>query len=395
MKYILKVYSILEYGQRKDANGNPHQEDSIFPAKDKATDKDRLFILCDGMGGHDAGEVASRTVCAAMSHSILTSQPDVEGAFTEEILQKGISDAYLALDDKDTGAAKKMGTTMTVLKLHRGGAMIGHMGDSRVYHIRPGKTAADTEILFQTRDHSLVNDLIAIGELTEEEAKTSRQKNVITRAMQPHMERRSKADVFNTSDIKAGDYFYLCSDGMLENMENNQLCYFFSESAGADEEKVEKLICATLENRDNHSAIIVHVLDVSDSIAPTEAPRKQAVPLDAPKLMAEVHDGDEAVESDSEPAPERDAVSEVENEPQHAQPTKRGKRLDVKKIAVCFVIVAAVVAGFFGLRSCEKTEGGDNADGSAIQSVTNVEAGQGDEDVVCSDADKINSVIDK
>lgn len=310
MEYKLNVYTIWEYGQRTDADGNPHQEDWTFPLPGHTTDADRLFILCDGMGGHDAGEIASATVCEAMSRSILRAQPDPEGPFSDEMLQKALSDAFLALDAKDTGAEKKMGTTLTLLKLHAGGGTIAHMGDSRVYHIRPGKTAADTRILFQTKDHSLINDLIAVGELTEEEAKYSNQKNVITRAMQPHAERRPKADIYHTADIKPGDYFYLCSDGMLENMENPQICYNFSATAGTAEEKVERLTKATQENRDNHTAILVHILEV---VRPLEekkpAPVKAAV---APvPLMAEIHDEatEASVESDTGRAGVLDSAS--------------------------------------------------------------------------------------
>ena len=93
--------------------------------------------------------------------------------------------------------------------------------------IRP-KTGKKEDIVFCTRDHSLVNDLIRVGELTPEEAKLSKQKNVITRAMQPNMERHPKADVYHTADIKKGDYFYMCSDGMLEQMEDENILFNFS-----------------------------------------------------------------------------------------------------------------------------------------------------------------------
>ncbi len=262
MEYRLEAYSIWDCGKRVDTEGRPHQEDSLFPAHGEATGADRLFILCDGMGGHDAGEVASATVCEAMSKSILSAIPDPEGAFPEDAFHKAMDDAFLALNAKDDGTSqKRMGTTMTMLKLHNAGGFIAHIGDSRVYHIRPGKTAEDTRILFRTEDHSLVNELVRAGELTPEEARHSRRRNVITRAMQPHTE-RSKADIHRTADIRPGDYFYLCSDGMLENMEDGQLCYFFSHEAGDDQHKVQSLLRATQENRDNHSAILVHILDV-------------------------------------------------------------------------------------------------------------------------------------
>ena len=265
MKYKIKVYSIMEYGQRVDANGNPHQEDCMFPPHGRALDTDRVFVVCDGMGGHEAGEVASATVCEAMSKSVLENS-NPEGEFTDEMLAKAISDAFDALDKKDTGAVKKMGTTMTFLKLHDKGCTIAHMGDSRVYHIRPGHDEKTTEILFETVDHSLVNDLVRIGELTPEEAKTSRQRNVITRAMQPNMERRPRADVYHTADIKPGDYFYMCTDGMLENADDENIKYVFSDEQGNAETKVEILTKGTAFNRDNHPAIIVHVVDVIDPL---------------------------------------------------------------------------------------------------------------------------------
>lgn len=292
MKYQLKVYSIWECGQRVDSEGNPHQEDNIFPAYEQQNNSDRLFILCDGMGGHEAGEVASSTVCSAMSTSVFESVPDSEGDFTDDDLRKAINDAFNALDALplgDVSAEKKMGTTMTFLKFHNKGCTIAHMGDSRVYHIRPGKGREDTKILFKTNDHSLVNDLIKVGELTPEEAKQSKQKNIITRAMQPKMERRPKPDVYHTVDIKAGDYFYMCSDGMLEQMEDDNLLFNFSEATGADENKVDILTQATSQNLDNHSAIIIHVLEVIDPLPIESAPVIPTVNKPVP-IMAEIEE---------------------------------------------------------------------------------------------------------
>lgn len=292
MKYKLKVYSIWECGQRVDSEGRPHQEDSIFPAFEQQKDSDRLFILCDGMGGHEAGEVASSTVCSAMSNSIFESTTDSEGDFSDEVLKKAIEDAFNALDALplgDVSAEKKMGTTMTFLKFHNKGCTIAHMGDSRIYHIRSGKGRDDTKILFKTNDHSLVNDLIKVGELTPEEAKQSKQKNIITRAMQPKMERHPKPDIYHTIDIKPGDYFYMCSDGMLEQMEDEYLPFYFSDEAGDDENKIKTLTLVTNQNLDNHSAIIVHVLDVIDPLPVETAPVLPTANKPAP-IMAEVDD---------------------------------------------------------------------------------------------------------
>ena len=256
MKFKLQACNIWELGQRA------RQEDSIFPPYGKITAEDRLFVLCDGMGGHDAGDIASSTVAEAMGHAILARVPNAEGPFTDDQFREALSEAFDALDSKDNGAAKKMGTTMTFLKFHSGGCTIAHIGDSRVYHIRSGATAAETRILFQTTDHSLVNDLVRVGELTPEEAKTSPHKNVITRAMQPNMERRPKADIYHTSDLAAGDYFLMCSDGILEQMEDENLQYIFSEKTGDLAQKADMLIRVTEQNHDNHTAVLVRIDEV-------------------------------------------------------------------------------------------------------------------------------------
>ena len=270
MKYRISVFSILEYGQRKDSEGKPHQEDSLFPSPSRLSEKDRLFIVCDGMGGHDAGEVASATVCEAMAQAV----EEKGEAFSDEVLTYALGKAYDALDARDTGALKKMGTTMTFLKLHDQGATIAHIGDSRVYHIRPGKDAKSTKILHVTKDHSLLNSLLACGELQEDDIPNFKQKNVITRAMQPNMEQRCNADIYHTQDICPGDYFYLCTDGMLENTTDDNIRFIFSDSI-PEKKKRETLLKVTGENKDNHSAIVVHVLEVDEDGKTLNAPENK------------------------------------------------------------------------------------------------------------------------
>ena len=307
MKYKLKVYTIQEMGQRLN------QEDSIFPAYGQETDADRLFILCDGMGGHDSGEVASQTVCEAMSKSVGEQTLDSEELFTDDMFNKALAEAFDALDAKDTGAVKKMGTTMTFLKLHAAGYTIAHIGDSRVYHVRPGETKDTTSILCQTVDHSLVNDLLKIGEITPEEARHFNQRNVITRAMQPNMERRPRADIIHGNDIIPDDYFFLCSDGMIEQMEDENLCFILSKSVPTDEEKVRILIQSTEQNKDNHTAILVHVLEVIDATVTNSIPNEETkmVPLPPPMRVAEIVD-DETEENATGEGENKDETSAEE-----------------------------------------------------------------------------------
>ena len=225
---------IFEIGQRAN------QEDCLYPTGEKATSEDRLFVLCDGMGGHEHGEVASQTVCKALgnwfSDNMAPSQP-----LTDNQLLAAIEYAYNALDTKDNGGIKKMGTTLTLLYIHRCGVTCAHIGDSRIYHIRPQSSSPSGRlggaILYQSRDHSLVFDLFQSGEISHEEM------------------------AIHITDIRPGDYFFLCSDGMLENMDNRALLKILSSDL-SDTEKCEQLVNISQASQDNHSAWLISIKDV-------------------------------------------------------------------------------------------------------------------------------------
>lgn len=252
MKFKIKAYNLQELGQRTN------QEDSLFPALGRSTSDDRLFVLCDGMGGHEKGEVASATVCETLSRVILSAWHPGE-VLSDELFLQALSAAYDALDAKDNGEERKMGTTLTFLCLHAGGATVAHIGDSRIYQLRPASKNSPARIVFRTQDHSLVNDLVKIGEITEEEAKHHPQKNVITRAMQPCQEHRAKADIAHLTDILPGDYFYMCSDGMLEEASDENILNIITKPNATDEQKLEMLRNVTEENKDNHTAHLIHI----------------------------------------------------------------------------------------------------------------------------------------
>lgn len=252
MKFKIKAYNLQELGQRTN------QEDSLFPALGKSTSDDRLFVLCDGMGGHEKGEVASATVCETLSRVILSAWHPGE-VLSDKLFLQALSAAYDALDAKDNGEERKMGTTLTFLCLHSSGATVAHIGDSRIYQLRPASKNSPARIVFRTQDHSLVNDLVKIGEITEEEAKHHPQKNVITRAMQPCQEHRAKADIAHLTDILPGDYFYMCSDGMLEEASDENILNIITKPNATDEQKLEMLRNVTEENKDNHTAHLIHI----------------------------------------------------------------------------------------------------------------------------------------
>ena len=235
--------SIHEIGQREN------QEDSIIQWDN------HLFVLCDGMGGHEKGEVASQTVCQSLAawfeKNIKPNEP-----FTDDQLREAIEYAYTELDKYADGNPRQMGTTLTLLYIGSKGVTAAHMGDSRIYHIRPNEG-----LLYQSRDHSLVFDLFQAGEITYEEMATYPQKNIVTRAMTPGEDNRMRPDIIHITDIKSEDYFYMCSDGMMEKMTNNELLALFSADMD-DKMKVGQLKMATNQNFDNHTAWIIHIKDV-------------------------------------------------------------------------------------------------------------------------------------
>lgn len=248
--------SINEIGQRSN------QEDSIIQWNNC------LFVLCDGMGGHEKGEVASQTVCQSLV-TWFEEHVNPDAPFTDDQLREAIEYAYQQLDQYADGSPKQMGTTLTLLYIHKQGVTAAHMGDSRIYHIRPNSSPKLGEarrglkngLLYQSRDHSLVFDLFQAGEITYDEMLNYPQKNIVTRAMTPGEDNRMRTDIIHISEIQPGDYFYMCSDGMLEQMSNDELLTLLSSEA-TDEEKRKRLIEATVNNQDNHSAWLIHIKEV-------------------------------------------------------------------------------------------------------------------------------------
>ena len=333
----IKIYqplAIHELGKRAN------QEDCIYPIEGKATEDDRLFLLCDGMGGHEHGEVASQSICKSLSSFLLQHAVASEG-LEDKLLSDALSYAYQELDKLAVaGDTRQMGTTLTLLYFHSNGCTAAHIGDSRIYHLRPSSHT----ILYKSRDHSLVYDLYQAGELTYEEMKTFPQKNVITRAMIAGDRNHPKPDVIHISDIQPGDYFYICSDGMLEQMEDEELLDVFYANV-RDEEKRQMLISETSDNKDNHSAYIVHIKEVShdevDVSLVNEEPTAKCNALNIKPDVEEVSTSldVEIVKPAGTPPPVPDSVIVAMKNKQ-----KRKKHLFVAFI----VIVALAVVGMFG-----------------------------------------------
>ena len=240
-----------------EIGNRPNQEDALYPIN--VSNDNRVYILCDGMGGHQNGEVASQTV----SHELgewLSNNTKSDEPFTDEQLYEALEYAYSKLDDFFVEGEKQMGTTLTLLYLHRHGVTAAHIGDSRIYHIRPQENP-QKGILYQSRDHSLVFDLLLAEEITYEEIATYPQKNIITRAVTPGNNNRMRPDIFHITDIEPDDWFYMCSDGMMEHMTSEELASILSSDM-TDEAKRERLVQDTINIQDNHTAWLIHIEEV-------------------------------------------------------------------------------------------------------------------------------------
>ncbi len=248
---IGKPCAISEIGTRLN------NEDSIYPQPETVASNQRLFIVCDGVGGADKGEVASSLACDSIQSYFSTF---LEGDPTPEFIQKAIQYTEARFDDyiERNPEAKGMATTLTLLYIGMEGVILAHIGDSRIYQFRK------EEILYQTEDHSLVNSLIHLGEITPQEAINHPQKNVILRAIQGNV-RPVSADVILLQDIQPGDFFFMCTDGVLETLTNERLSSIFANNRMADTIKDNIVENCNGRTRDNFSFYIIPINQVQDN----------------------------------------------------------------------------------------------------------------------------------
>jgi len=206
---LTKVFYLNEQGNRKNI------EDAIFPTPGSANLVDKLFIVCDGVGGHSKGEEASRIACDSISKYILNLPT---GHVTNSDIQASVESAIASMHEYtiEYPEAEQMGTTLTFTYIQDNGVWVAWCGDSRIYHIRNGK------ILWESKDHSLVQQLIDAGDITEEEALHHPQKNIILRSLSPK-NLHTKLDIYFLKKILPGDYLLLCTDGILENIDKSAI----------------------------------------------------------------------------------------------------------------------------------------------------------------------------
>lgn len=243
------AYSFYQIGQR----GN--QEDARYPNRDEIEAGWRYYAVCDGVGGNEKGEVASGTVCESIGQWAQAQGGDegFEKKEMESMLAKCYDDLYAAATENN----KDMATTLTFVTVHDRGVTAAHIGDSRIYHIRPG-----VGVMYRSDDHSLVNSLVHAGCLSPEEAIDHPRSNVITRCMTADRgEEPSAATVMEIEDVEKGDYFLLCSDGVLHCIDDHELVRLL-EGTEEDREKMRRLAERCKNSSDNNTAILVPIAKV-------------------------------------------------------------------------------------------------------------------------------------
>ncbi len=246
---------ITDIGRKRQKN-----EDSYL-----VNDKIHLYIVADGMGGHAGGEFASKIAVSTVEEIIKgedvpknvkesyfndPSQEGEESKLRRAIAQAGNKICQKATEDPEL---RGMGTTATVLFFDDCKAYVAHVGDSRAYCIRSGTISQITE------DHSLVNEQLKSGLITEKEAKTHQLKNIITRSVGVQEEVEVDSIVWN---VQNGDHYLVCSDGLTNMVQNHEILEIVLKFD--TEESARRLVDLANERGgdDNISLILVQILKV-------------------------------------------------------------------------------------------------------------------------------------
>ena len=253
---IGQAYAASEKG------GRANNEDSIYPDPETINANQQLFIVCDGVGGASKGEVASAMACE-LFQTYLTSFS--EGDVNSEIINKAIrfTEAHFQEYIINNPSASGMATTLAMVYIDNKGVVVAHVGDSRIYQFRKG------QILHQTEDHSLVNSLYKLNTIKKEDMRTHPQRNVILRAIQGSAN-PTEADVTVLTDIQGGDFLFLCSDGVLEQFDDDELCALFDGTHEPENCKDRIIEKCNGKTKDNFSFYIIPINNVRDNRTVTE-----------------------------------------------------------------------------------------------------------------------------
>ena len=282
-----------------------------------------LFAVADGMGGAQAGEIASKLAASAVRGGDPGRLEELIQEANRRVHQRSVEDA----------AASGMGTTLTVAEIVGERVSIGHVGDSRAYLVRDGSLEQ------LTQDHSLVAELVRSGKLTPEEAEQHPQRSVITRALgtDPDVD----VDTFAV-EPQPGDLFLLCSDGLTSMVDDETIERLVDEKRGDLDGLVKALIRAANKGGGEDNITVVAIEITEGDADPTEETRTMHALEDA----AEFDEDDTLTEADRVPAVDTmivsvDDIAAAYDQTEEVKPKKR-RRLS-RLLAILVVLLVLVV----------------------------------------------------
>ena len=275
-----------------------------------------VFAIADGMGGANAGEVASELAVEALRE--VPSDGDGEGRVVSLIQEANRRVYERALED---AAASGMGTTMTLALLEENAVRIGHVGDSRAYLLRNG------ELHQLTEDHSLVGELVRSGKLAPEDAESHPQRSVITRVLGTDPD----VDVDRlTVETQPGDLFLLCSDGLYSMVGNDKILELVERHRGDLDAAAKALVrAANRVGGDDNITVVAFEIAPEGEAAPDDETAEDARP--------------------PEPAPEEeDTLTELDQVPTVSAEPEEEPPAAIKPprvvLAILVLLILAVVA---------------------------------------------------
>ncbi|MED9966692.1 MAG: Stp1/IreP family PP2C-type Ser/Thr phosphatase [Blautia sp.] len=238
----MRVYSVTDVGQLRTTN-----QDYVFASPNPVGNLPNLFVVADGMGGHNAGDYAS-------SHAVQTMVDEIrqDADYNPvKVIRHAIESANTEIINQAENDEKRkgMGTTMVVATIVGNYAYVANVGDSRLYMI-------NEKIQQITKDHSWVQELVRRGEINAEEARNRRDKNVITRAL--GAEKTVDIDFFDLR-LDPGCTILMCSDGLSNMVEDSRIEEIILEPDKCPEEKGQALIEEANRNggKDNIAIVLV------------------------------------------------------------------------------------------------------------------------------------------
>ncbi len=239
---MIKTFSITDIGRKRKLN-----QDYVYTSEQPVGNLPNFFIVADGMGGHNAGDYASKvtveTIVADISESFEKNPVRIMGRAIEA------ANAVIYRKSCENSELEGMGTTVVAATCIGGYLQVANVGDSRLYIVN------NREIRQITRDHSLVEEMIRMGGIDRADARNHPDKNIITRAV--GVSEAVEPDFF-TVELKEGDTVLMCTDG-LTNMLEDEYIRTLMNGAGDIAGKAERLVWAANDNggRDNITVILI------------------------------------------------------------------------------------------------------------------------------------------